>query len=339
MSGLFSGIKIKDLTSKNRIVMPPMCMYSADRDGRVNDWHLVHYATRAIGGVGLIIVEATAVEPRGRISSKDLGIWSDEQVAGLKQLVDLIHVNGSQVILQLAHAGRKSKVEEEPILAPSAIVFSDEYKSPMAMTQEQIDEVVEAFQQGARRALEAGFDGIEIHAAHGYLINQFLSPLTNQRTDSYGGDLEDRTKFLRQVLAAVGEVWDKNKPISLRVSAEEYQVEGNHPNDLVEIINGVKEGGIDLIHVSSGGVVSATIPLYPGYQLTFAETIKKNTGLPVIAGGLITKSKMAEEIIRNGRADFVFIGRELLRNPYWPLHASQKLGIDIPWPEQYERSK
>jgi NADPH2 dehydrogenase len=314
-------------------------MYSADHDGQVNDWHLVHYSTRAIGGVGLIILEATAVEPRGRISSKDLGIWSDEQVAGLKQLVDLIHANGSQVILQLAHAGRKSKVEGEPILAPSAIAFSDEYKTPAAMTQEQIDEVIEAFQHGARRALEVGFDGIEIHAAHGYLINQFLSPLTNQRTDSYGGNLENRTKFLRQVLAAVGEVWDENKPISLRVSAEEYHSEGNHPNDIVKIINRVKKGGIDLIHVSSGGVVNATIPLYPGYQLTFAETIKTHTGLPVIAGGLITKSKMAEEIIRNGRADFVFVGRELLRNPYWPLHASQKLGIDIPWPEQYERSK
>ena len=339
MSGLFSGIKIKDLTSKNRIVMPPMCMYSAGNDGKVNDWHLVHYPTRAIGGVGLIIVEATAVEPRGRISAKDLGIWSDDQLAGLKQLVDQIHVSGSQVIVQLAHAGRKCKVKEEAIIAPSAIAFSDDYKTPTAMTQEEIEEVVEAFRQAARRAMEAGFDGIEIHGAHGYLINQFLSPLTNQRTDSYGGNLKERTKFLRQVLAAVHQVWDGNKPVSLRVSAEEYQSEGNHPDDLVEIINLVKEGGVDLIHVSSGGVVNGSIPLYPGYQLTFAETIKKNTGLPVIAGGLITKSKMAEEIIRNGRADFVFVGRELLRNPYWPLHASQKLGVDIPWPEQYERSK
>lgn len=339
MSGLFSGIKIKDLTSKNRIVMPPMCMYSAGDDGQVNDWHIVHYTSRAIGGVGLIIVEATAVEPRGRISAKDLGIWSDDQVEGLRQLVDQIHISGSQVILQMAHAGRKCKVKEESIIAPSAMAFSDEYQKPEAMTQHEINHVVESFQSAAKRALEAGFDGIEIHAAHGYLINQFLSPLTNQRIDSYGGNLEKRTKFLQEVLAAVGEVWDQNKPISLRVSAEEYQTEGNHPDDLVEIINLVKMGGIDLIHVSSGGVVNTSIPLYPGYQLTFAETIKKNTGLPVIAGGLITKSKMAEEIIRNRRADFVFVGRELLRNPYWSLHASQKLGIDIPWPEQYERSK
>lgn len=339
MSGLFSGIRVKDLICKNRIVMPPMCMYSAGDDGKVNEWHLVHYPTRAVGGVGVIIVEATAVEPRGRISDRDLGIWSDEHVKGLKQLVDQIHANGAQVVLQLAHAGRKCQVVEEQIIAPSAIAYSDEYQEPSAMTQEQIKEVVESFYQGARRALAAGFDGIEIHAAHGYLINQFLSPLTNHRMDAYGGNLEKRTKLLREVLAAVHDCWDENKPIFLRVSAEEYHAEGNHPEDLVEIINRVKAGGIDVIHVSSGGVVSANIPLYPGYQLLFAETIKTHTGLPVIAGGLITKSKMAEEIIRNGRADFVFLGRELLRNPYWPLHASQKLGIDIPWPEQYERSK
>jgi NADPH2 dehydrogenase len=314
-------------------------MYSAGKDGKVNHWHLLHYPTRAVGGVGLIIVEATAVEPRGRISSKDLGVWSDDQIAGLRQLVDRIHANGSKAVLQLAHAGRKCKVKEERVIAPSAIGFSAEYQVPDAMDQDQINAVVEAFRQGARRALEAGFDGIEIHAAHGYLINQFLSPLSNQRTDAYGGNMKKRIKFLKEVLAAVGEVWDEAKPVSLRVSAEEYEPAGNHPEDLAAIVNAVKDGGVDLVHVSSGGVVNGTVAVYPGYQLKFAEIIRAQTGLPVIAGGKVTKSKMAEEIIRNERADFVFVGRELLRNPYWPLHASQKLGIDIPWPEQYERSK
>jgi len=338
MAGLFSSMQIKNMTLSNRIVMPPMCMYSADQDGKVKGWHLLHYPTRAVGGVGVIIVEATAVEPRGRISSRDLGIWSNEHVDGLKRLVEEIHANGGQAVLQLAHAGRKCAVKKERILAPSAIAFSEEYQNPEAMSHGEIQEVIEAFRNGARRALKAGFDGIEIHAAHGYLINQFLSPLTNLRHDSYGGNQKKRSKFLREILAAVREVWDPERPIFLRVSAEEYHDSGNHPNDVVAIVNAVKES-IDLVHVSSGGVIPATVPVYPGYQISFAETIKTKTGLPVIAGGLVTKAQMAEEIIRNQRADLVFLGRELLRNPYWPLQAAKELGIDIPWPEQYERSK
>lgn len=339
MAGLFSSFHLKDLVTANRIVMPPMCMYSAGVDGKVNNWHLLHYPTRAVGGVGLIIIEATAVEPRGRISSKDLGVWSDEHISGLKELVNRIHANGSRAVLQLAHAGRKCMIKKERIIAPSAIAFSDEYQVPSAMERVEIAEVVEAFHHAARRALEAGFDGIEIHAAHGYLINQFLSPLTNQRTDSYGGNLKKRAKFLREILIAINEIWDPEKPILLRVSAEEYHEAGNHPPQVAEVINLVKADGVDIIHVSSGGVEPATIPLYPGYQIAFADEIGKKTGLPVIAGGLIENPQMAEEIIRNGRAQLVFLGRELLRNPYWPLQAAQELGIDIPWPEQYERSK
>ncbi len=338
MAGLFSSMQIKNMTLSNRIVMPPMCMYSAEQDGKVNEWHLLHYPTRAVGGAGLIIIEATAVEPRGRISPKDLGIWSNDHVEGLKRLVDMIHANGSQVVLQLAHAGRKCAVKEERIIAPSAIAFSEEYQNPESMSHEEIEEVIQAFKNGARRALKAGFDGIEIYAAHGYLINQFLSPLTNLRNDSYGGNEKKRSKFLREILTAVRDVWDPEKPVFLRVSAEEYHESGNHPNDVVAIVNAVKES-IDLVHVSSGGVIPATVPAYPGYQIAFAEIIKAKTGLPVIAGGLVTKAQMAEEIIRNQRADLVFLGRELLRNPYWPLHAAKELGIDIPWPEQYERSK
>jgi len=338
MAGLFSSIQIKNMTLCNRIVMPPMCMYSASQDGKVNEWHLLHYPTRAVGGVGLIIVEATAVEARGRISPKDLGIWSNDQIDGLKRLVEKIHANGSLAVIQLAHAGRKCAIKEERIIAPSAIAFNEEYQNPNAMSHEEIQEVVEAFKNGAQRALKAGFDGIEIHAAHGYLINQFLSPLTNLRNDSYGGNEKKRSKFLREILEVVGQVWDSEKLIFLRVSAEEYHESGNHPNDLAAIVNDVKES-IDLVHVSSGGVIPASVPAYPGYQVAFAETIRQATGLPVIAGGLITRSQMAEEIIRNQRADLVFLGRELLRNPYWPLQAAKELGIDIPWPEQYERSK
>ncbi len=339
MAGLFSDITIKDLKSKNRIVMPPMCMYSAKDDGFANDWHLTHYETRAIGGVGLIIVEATAVEPRGRISDRDLGIWSDDQIEGLKRITEKVHANGCKIALQLAHAGRKCAIETERIISPSALRFNEEYQEPKAMTIQEIEDVVEAFRQASRRAREAGFDAVEIHGAHGYLINQFLSPLTNRRIDEYGGTLEKRARFLKEVIGAVRESWEKEKPVFLRVSAEEYRKDGYHPADLVEVVNHVQSLGIDLIHVSSGGVVPASVSAFPGYQLPFAEKIKKETKLPVIAGGMVVKAEMAEEIIRNKRADFVFLGRELLRNPYWSLQAAHILGIDIPWPEQYERSK
>lgn len=339
MAKLFESIKIKDMELKNRIVMPPMCMYSTDDNGHANDWHYIHYATRAIGGTGLIIVEATAVEKRGRISNRDLGIWDDSHVEGLSKIVGLSKKYGAKIAIQLAHAGRKCEVETENIIAPSPIAYNEKYKTPIEMTKEDIKTVIKAFKEGARRALSAGFDAIEIHAAHGYLINEFLSPLSNKRNDEYGGSLENRTRFLKEIIREVRRVWPENKPLIVRVSAEDYVEEGNHPEDLAEMINLVKEEGVDLIDVSSGAVVPAPIKAYPGYQVKFAEVIKDKTGLPVIAGGLISEPEMAEEIIANNRADLVFLGRELLRNPYWPLQAAKKLRHNIDWPVQYERSR
>lgn len=339
MAKLFESIKIKDMELKNRIVMPPMCMYSTDDNGHANDWHYIHYATRAIGGTGLIIVEATAVEKRGRISNRDLGIWDDSHVEGLSKIVGLSKKYGAKIAIQLAHAGRKCEVETENIIAPSPIAYNEKYKTPIEMTKEDIKTVIKAFKEGARRALSAGFDAIEIHAAHGYLINEFLSPLSNKRNDEYGGSLENRTRFLKEIIREVRKVWPENKPLIVRVSAEDYVEEGNHPEDLAEMINLVKEEGVDLIDVSSGAVVPAPIKAYPGYQVKFAEVIKDKTGLPVIAGGLISEPEMAEELVANNRADLVFLGRELLRNPYWPLQAAKKLRHNIDWPVQYERSR
>lgn len=339
MSELFSKIKIKDMEVRNRIVMPPMCMYSSDDDGHAKPWHLIHYATRAIGGAGLIIQEATAVEKRGRISARDLGLWDDSHVEGLARIVAEVKKHGAKMGVQLAHAGRKCGAPGEDLIAPSPIAFDETYGVPREMTREDIMQVIEAFKAGARRALMAGYDIVEIHAAHGYLINEFLSPLTNKRTDEYGGSLQNRARFLKEVVKAVREVWPEEKPLMVRVSAEEYEEGGNHPEDIAEMINLVKGEGVDIIDVSSGAVVPAKIEAYPGYQVKFAETIKEMTGLPVVAGGLITVPEMAEEILKNGRADMVFLGRELLRNPYWPLMAARRLGDDIEWPEQYERSK
>lgn len=319
--------------------MPPMCMYCTDDTGYPNDWHYVHYTTRAIGGTGLIIMEATAVEKRGRITDRDLGIWDDSHIEGLSKIVNLCKKYGAKMGIQLGHAGRKCEIKSEEIIAPSPLAFNEEYKVPKEMSKEDIETVVKAFKEGARRALTAGFDTIEIHAAHGYLINEFLSPLTNKRTDEYGGNTENRARFLKEIIREVRKVWPENKPLIVRVSAEDYLEEGNHPEDLAEILNIVKEEGIDIVNVSSGAVVPAKISAYPGYQIRFAEIIKSKTNLPVIAGGLISEPEMAEEIVSNDRADLVFLGRELLRNPYWPLQAAKKLGHHIDWPVQYERSK
>ncbi|AJG97258.1 NADPH dehydrogenase [Clostridium beijerinckii] len=341
MSKLFSNFKLKNLEFKNRVVMAPMCMYTAKEDGIATEWHKIHYAARALGGVGLIIQEATGVESRGRISDKDLGIWNDSQIDGLKKIVDTCKSLGAVMGIQLGHAGRKCEIKNLEIIGPSAEAFSSEYKVPKGMSKEDINEVINAFKSAAKRCIEIGYDIIEIHGAHGYLINQFLSPLTNKRNDEYGGNLENRARFLKEVVKAVREVWTKEKPIILRISAEDYLNEGNHPEDLAKIINLVKEEGIDIINVSSGGVAPTPVPIkvYEGYQIKFAEIIKENTGLPVIAGGLIISPYMAEEIIQNGRADMVFLGRILLRKPYWPLEADSKLDGEVKWPEQYERGK
>ena len=262
MSKVFSEYKIKNLTLKNRIVMPPMCMYSADKNGNSNSWHYIHYTTRAVGGVGLILMEATAVEKRGRISDKDLGIWEDIHIEGLKKIVDECKIYGAQVGIQLGHAGRKCGVETETIIAPSPIAFSNKTQMPREMNQDDIDRTIEAFRRGAERALKAGFDVIEVHGAHGYLINEFMSPLTNKRTDKYGGDLEHRARFLKEVITAVRTVWPKEKALILRVSAEEYAEGGNRPEDVANLINLVKDVGVDIINVSSGGVVQSSIDVY-----------------------------------------------------------------------------
>lgn len=332
---LFSPFTIKNTTFKNRIVMAPMCMYSCENeDGKVENWHKTHYASRAVGQVGLIITEATAVTPAGRISPKDLGIWSDEHIEGLKELTSLMKEHAAQPGIQLAHAGRKATVEGE-IYAPSAIPFNEKMKTPKEMTKEDIQETINAFKIGAERAKKAGFEVIEIHGAHGYLINEFLSPLTNNRTDEYGGTQENRYRFLREIIEEIKTVW--SGPLFVRISASDYHEDGLTVEDYVEMGIWMKEQGIDLIDVSSGAVVPANIHTYPGYQVKFAEKIKAEASILTGAVGLITSGLQAEEILQNGRADFIFIARELLRDPYWPRTAAKQLGVNIESPKQYER--
>jgi NADPH2 dehydrogenase len=338
MSVLFSPFTVKNLTLRNRVVMPPMCQYSADTNGMPGSWHLSHYQSRAVGGTGLIILEATAVEPIGRISENDLGLWNDAQIEPLAKIVRACKENGACVGIQLAHAGRKAITREKPV-APSPLAFSAEHTVPEELTQAEIRGIISAFTDAARRAEAAGFDMIEIHGAHGYLINEFLSPLANHRTDTYGGSRENRSRFLVEILDSVRTVWPEDKPVSVRVSAEEYDPKGNHPDDLVEILTPFIAEGIDLVHVSSGGVLPAKPDQYPGYQVRYADIIHNALPAPVIAGGMVTTPEMAEEILGNRRADLVFLGRELLRNPYWPLTAAHTLGVEISWPAQYLRAK
>ncbi|NDI33928.1 NADPH dehydrogenase NamA [Chengkuizengella sediminis] len=333
---LFSNYTFKNITLKNRIVMSPMCMYSCVKeDGKVMDWHLTHYTSRAVGQVGLIFVEATAVDPQGRISPYDLGIWNDEQFEGLKQLTEMAHQHGSKIGIQLAHAGRKAEVEGN-IFAPSAIPFNDEMRTPKEMSIKQINETIQAFKDGARRAKIAGFDVIEIHGAHGYLVSEFLSPLTNHRTDEYGGNAQNRYRFLSEVIEAVKEEWEG--PLFVRISANDYASGGNTPNDFIYYAKRMKEQGIDLIDCSSGGVVPASIDAYPGYQVKFADQIRNEGNIATGAVGLIVNGLQAEEILKNERADLIFIGRELLRDPYWARTAAKQLRIEIESPVQYNRA-
>ncbi|MEK4175618.1 MAG: NADPH dehydrogenase NamA [Bacillaceae bacterium] len=332
---LFSPFTIKDVTLKNRIVMSPMCMYSAaNKKGFLEDFHFTHYISRAVGQVGLIILEATAVTPEGRISELDLGIWEDDHIIKLAELVQQIKSYGAKTGIQLAHAGRKSNVSGD-IFAPSSIPFDQNSRTPKELTKEQIKETVEKFQLGAKRAKDAGFDIIEIHAAHGYLINEFLSPLSNKRNDEYGGSLENRYLFLKEVIQAVRKVWEG--PLFVRVSASDYVEGGSTINDYVQIAKWLKEDGVDLIDVSSGGLVPANIDVYPGYQVPFSEKIRQEANIKTGAVGLITSPLQAEEILKNNRADLIFVARELLRNPYWPYHAANELNAKIESPTQYER--
>lgn len=338
MSQLFSKFNLKNLSLRNRIVMPPMCMYSA-KDGLANEWHQIHYGTRAVGGAGLIIVEATAVQPVGRISDNDLGLWNDDQKKAFEKIVKAVKDNGASIAIQLAHAGRKSEVTNDLPIAPTDIAFSDEYKKPIEMTEEDIKAVIESFKASARRANAVGFDAIEIHGAHGYLINQFLSPLTNKRQDQYGGSLENRMKFLEEIIKEVKKEWPEEKVLMLRISANEYDEAGNSLEDMIAIVKKAKKLGVDLINVSSGGVINKSVNSYYGYQIPLGEKIKKATEMPALVGGLITDEKQGEEIISNNRADLVYYGRELLRNPYFPLMAAKKLEADFKWPKAYERAK
>ncbi|WP_226679871.1 NADPH dehydrogenase NamA [Sutcliffiella horikoshii] len=335
-SALFSPYTVKGVTLKNRIVMSPMCMYSShNEDGHVQDWHMTHYVSRAVGQVGLIMVEATAVQPQGRISPQDLGIWNDEHIQGFQELNKQIKVHGSKTAIQLAHAGRKAMVDGD-IYAPTALAFNEKMKTPVEMSTEDIKETIAAFVEGAKRSKEAGFDIIELHGAHGYLINEFLSPLTNKRKDEYGGSTENRYRFLRDIIDGVNEVWDG--PLFVRVSANDYHPEGLTAEDYVTYARWMKEQGVDLVDVSSGAVVPAAIDVYPGYQVGFAETIKSGADIDTGAVGLITSGLQAEEILRNNRADLIFVARELLRDPYWPRTAAKQLGVEIESPKQYDRS-
>jgi NADPH2 dehydrogenase len=335
MAKLFEPFTIRDVEFKNRVVMSPMCMYSShNENGMIEDWHKIHYATRAVGQVGLIIVEATAVQPAGRISAQDLGIWSDDHIEGLTETVRLMQQHGAKTGIQLAHAGRKATVDGD-IYAPSAIAFNDKYKSPVEMTKDDINTTVQAFKDGAIRAKQAGFDVIELHGAHGYLINEFLSPLSNKRTDDYGGSAENRYRLLREVIDEVRTVWEG--PLFVRISAYDYSEGGMTPEAYVEMAKWMKEQGVDLIDVSSGAVVPAAIDAFPGYQVKFSETINEGADILTGAVGLITTGIQAEEILKNGRADMILLARELLRDPYWAYTAAKDLRVEIQSPKQYER--
>jgi len=335
MAKLFEPFTIRDVEFKNRIVMSPMCMYSShNEDGMIEDWHKTHYTTRAVGQVGLIIVEATAVQPQGRISAQDLGIWSDNHIEGLGETVRLMQQYGAKAGIQLAHAGRKATVDGD-IYAPSAIAFNEKYKTPVEMTKEDIKTTIQAFKDGALRAKKAGFDVIELHGAHGYLINEFLSPLSNKRTDEYGESAENRYRILNEIIDEVRSVWDG--PLIVRISAHDYSDGGMTPATYVEMAKWMKMQGVDLIDVSSGALVPAPIDVFPGYQVKFSETIKEGADILTGAVGLITTGIQAEEILKNGRADLILLARELLRDPYWAYSAAKELDVEINAPKQYER--
>jgi len=345
MPNLFSPLALRGLTLRNRIMMSPMCMYSADEDGQATDWHLAHYLGRAVGGVGLIVTEATAVEPRGRISANDLGLWDDAQVEPLARIVRLVHAQDAAIGVQLAHAGRKafSPVRghgPQQTIAPSPVPFDDGWQTPVELDRVEIDAIVDAWKAAAGRALAAGCDMVEIHGAHGYLAHQFLSPLSNRRGDEYGGPLANRMRFLLRVVAAVRQVWPADRPVFVRVSATDWATGGLTPDEVVVVAQELKASGVDLVDCSSGGTLPVGPPvLRAGYQVPFAEQIRREAGIPTAAVGLITAPELADEIVRNGRADLIALARVLLRQPYWPLDAARVLGDDIAWPRQYLRAR
>jgi 2,4-dienoyl-CoA reductase-like NADH-dependent reductase (Old Yellow Enzyme family) len=353
MAHLFDPLSIRDLELRNRVFVSPMCEYSS-QDGFANDWHFVHLGSRAVGAAGLVFTEATAVLPEGRISPQDLGIWSDDHVAPLARIVRFIHEQGSVAGMQLAHAGRKASTHRpwagngtvaeseggwKKVVAPSALAFADHYPMPQALTGEGIEEIVAAFAAAARRACAAGFRVIEIHAAHGYLIHEFLSPLGNQRQDAYGGSFANRTRLLREIVAAVRSAWPERAALFVRISATDWIDGGWDVQQSVALAQGLAEMGVDLIDCSSGGLLpQAKIPVGPGYQTQFAEQIRRQAKIMTAAVGMITSPVQAEHVIGTGQADAVMIARELLRDPYWPLRAARELGQPVSWPVQYLRA-
>jgi len=363
---LFAPFTLRGVTVRNRIGMAPMCQYSSV-DGYASDWHLVHYGARAAGGAGLVIAEATAVLPEGRISPYDLGIWRDEHVAGLARVAQFIREQGSVPAIQLAHAGRKASVRRPwdgsgPVspdeggwttVGPGSLPFGD-YPAPAPLDHVGIDRVVEAFQAAARRALRAGFQAVEIHAAHGYLLHEFLSPVSNDRTDQYGGSFENRIRLVPEVVDAVRTVWPDELPLLVRVSATDWMEESGTPagpgeafpsswtaDQTVALAKELARRGVDVIDVSSGGIQAGIhVPTGPGYQVPYAARVRAEAGVPAAAVGLITEPVQAERILREGLADIILLGRELLRHPHWPLYAAHALGAEIDyWPRQYLRAQ
>lgn len=353
MSLLFSPLQINNVILKNRIVVSPMCQYSSV-DGFANDWHLVHLGTRAVGGAGLVFTEATAVSPEGRISPDDLGIWKDEHVDFLRRITHFIKTHGAVPGIQLAHAGRKAShsspwkgrkmlIPEEggwQTVSPSSIPFYENEPTPHALNDAEIKTLVTAFGKAAQRALEAGFEIVEIHAAHGYLINEFLSPLSNHRTDDYGGSFANRIRFLVEIVREVRKVIGATRPLFVRISATEWVDGGWDINDSVQLAKTLREMSVDVIDCSSGGNNrDQKIKTGPLYQVPFAEKIKKETGIFTGAVGMITTAEQCEEILKEGRADLIIMARQLLREPYFPLHAAHDMGVELKWPDQYERAQ
>jgi len=354
---LFSPFQLRSVVFPNRIGVSPMCQYSSE-DGFATDWHLVHLGSRAQGGAGLVILEASAVLPEGRISPADLGVWKDAHIPALERIAAFLHSQGARAGIQLAHSGRKASMSPpfalpagvadrlvppadggwQPV-APSPIAFSPTYAVPQALDQPGIDAIIEAFRLAALRAFIAGFDFVEIHAAHGYLLHQFLSPLANHRTDAYGGSFQNRARFALQVVDAVRAEWPSHLPLFVRISATDWAEGGWNIDESVQLAHLFREHGVDLVDVSSGGQIpNAKIPVGPGYQVEFAARIRREASIPTAAVGMITDPAQANAIVAQGEADLVFMAREFLRDPYWPLHAASTLGEPASWPRQYLRA-
>lgn len=353
MPHLFDPLTIKDITLRNRVGVSPMCQYSY-HDGISNEWQVVHLGARAVGGAGLVIAEATAVEPRGRITPFDVGIWSDEHVEPLQRVTRVIKQNGAVAGIQIAHAGRKACTaqpwqggapikQDDPdwwqVVGASPIAFSPEHQLPVELTVEDILHIEELFVRAAQRSLAAGFEWLEVHAAHGYLLQSFCSPLSNTRSDRYGGSFENRTRALLEVVRKVRDVWPERLPLTVRISGTEWVENGWRLEESVALAHLLKAEGVDLVDCSSAGNLSyVKVPAEPGYQVFIAEAVRRGADIPTAAVGLITEARQAEEIIASGKADLVLLGREMLRSPYWALQAAKQLGQPVPIPPQYLRA-